>query len=539
MLIAIVVSGCFLVGVVIAAVVFVQFMRSRRQYRVKEQVPLSRLNRVQSALSMSPDEFTTHIKADPIPRNRKGKCAEGRHPSREELLQGTVDPDYGRQSYQSNDAYQRMFFVDPQKPPLTPSNLGLVLSKSVLDYGLKNKLAVINDVLYDEFSVTNHNDYAVIICLGHDDEAHSYELSFRQKSRGGNNNAVRSFKIESGKSVTIVSMLTLKCTTVLDRQIPIFVTAQKTATSAGPHFVMHIRAKSEPSTIVDFDEIQFTDDDVLGEGSFGSVSRGTYRGQDVAVKRLRAEIVTSDVIEDFKREYGTLFKLRSPYICQFLGAVDDPRRLCLIFEFMPLGSLEAQLVKERDPEFAKKKKKMPPQFRIRLALDCAKGMLFLHQNSLVHRDLKPGNVMLADRNADSPNVVCKITDFGTARLGISEDATQQNTCGIGTPIYMAPELLDTGDKKSATYKSDVYAYAILLWELFTGDKAFNKESGFTTCFMATKHVLEGKRLPLEEIGIGAISELIERCWAHDHRQRPEFGAIIAELDLLSMDTRHV
>lgn len=91
-------------------------------------------------------------------------------------------------------------------------------------------------------------------------------------------------------------------------------------------------------------------------------------------------------------------ELISEYIVQFLGVVETREKLCIVTEYMPHGSL--------DKAFIKKKEAFTPRYKLRVAKDITKGIKFLHDNGIVHRDIKPGNVLISSFSLSSP-VVCK------------------------------------------------------------------------------------------------------------------------------------
>ena len=109
-------------------------------------------------------------------------------------------------------------------------------------------------------------------------------------------------------------------------------------------------------------------------------------------------LFTPEEREDFVKECRIMSELISEYIVQFLGVVETPDKLCIVTEYMPLGSL--------DKAFIKKKEVFTPQYKLRIAKDVAKGIKFMHSNGIIHRDIKPGNVLISSFSLTSP-VVCK------------------------------------------------------------------------------------------------------------------------------------
>jgi len=423
------------------------------------------------------------------------------------------------QHARKSDSFGLLYLTQTRKPASTPGDLGIALSKDTLRFGLGSRLAVVNEVLIDEFSITNQKGKAVYVCLGHEEETSTYQLMFRQDGLKYEGRKQRAFKIERGKTVFISATLTLKCTTKVEMVVPVFVSMQAQATGVGPHININILAVSELSTFLDYDEIEFSGPQ-LGEGAFGTVFQGRYRGQDVAIKVANTNVVNDSNIEEFEREFSTLYNLRSPYIVQFIGGVTDMRNLCLVFEYIALGSLNDRLNDERD---GKIKEKMSPLLRMTIAIHCAQGMQFLHKSGIIHRDLKPGNVMLVSLQTNS-QVTCKIADFGTARQQYGE-STQKHTKAVGTIFFMAPELLKGNEARNASEASDVYAYGMLLWELFTGQVAFSGISPFD----AGRQVLDGKRPQLEDVTNAVVRGLIGRCWDQETFRRPLFENIVTIL----------
>lgn len=149
--------------------------------------------------------------------------------------------------------------------------------------------------------------------------------------------------------------------------------------------------------------------------------------------------------------------MRHPNMVLLLGAC--PEYGCLVYEFMNNGSLEDRLFRKGNTP------PIPWEIRFKIAAEIATGLLFLHQakpEPLVHRDLKPGNILL-----DS-NYACKISDVGLARLvppSVADCVTQYHmTSAAGTFCYIDPEYQQTG--KLGT-KSDIYSLGVMLLQIIT------------------------------------------------------------------------
>uniref|UniRef100_A0A7N0ZWQ7 non-specific serine/threonine protein kinase n=1 Tax=Kalanchoe fedtschenkoi TaxID=63787 RepID=A0A7N0ZWQ7_KALFE len=188
----------------------------------------------------------------------------------------------------------------------------------------------------------------------------------------------------------------------------------------------------------------------IGQGSYAVVYRGIWNGSDVAIKVFVGNDQLEETLPDYRKEINIMRRLRHPNVLLFMGAVYSKERLAIITEYMPRGSLFKTLHKNSQMMDIKR--------RLRMALDVAKGMNYLHRLNppIVHRDLKTSN-LLVDRNW-----TVKVGDFGLSRLKNSTFLTAKS--GRGTPQWMAPEVLRN---EPSNEKSDVFSFGVILWELVT------------------------------------------------------------------------
>ena len=193
---------------------------------------------------------------------------------------------------------------------------------------------------------------------------------------------------------------------------------------------------------------------VIGEGSYGRVYRGKYRGQDVAIKEL-LDLENPDTATDFFREVDIMKDLRHNAIVSLVGAVFTEGSYAILTEFCRFGSLDSAIQKYPD--------KFGTRLRVKCLYDCACGMNYLHQSNIVHRDLKPENILVVSLDPDF-GVACKISDFGTTRDLSPNSAAMSKTKGVGTPVYMAPEILDGCSKYTSAV--DVYSFALTMYNVF-------------------------------------------------------------------------
>ncbi|PSR93579.1 Serine/threonine-protein kinase [Actinidia chinensis var. chinensis] len=199
----------------------------------------------------------------------------------------------------------------------------------------------------------------------------------------------------------------------------------------------------------------FSESRKIGEGGYGPVYKCYLDHTQVAVKVLRPDAAQGR--SQFQQEVEVLSCIRHPNMVLLLGAC--PEYGCLVYEYMSNGSLEDRLCRRGNT---------PPlswQHRFRIAAEIGTGLLFLHQTKpepLVHRDLKPGNILL-DRN-----YVSKISDVGLARLvppSMADNVTQYRmTSTAGTFCYIDPEYQQTG---MLGVKSDIYSIGIMFLQILT------------------------------------------------------------------------
>ena len=154
-------------------------------------------------------------------------------------------------------------------------------------------------------------------------------------------------------------------------------------------------------------------DQKVGMGGFAVVYRGMYRGCEVAVKKLRVNRMSSKAIRDFSSEVMLLRTLRHPNIVIFMGIVMNP--VCLVTEYCHNGNLFDLLHETVDDKRGEHYAvQIPWQRRIRIALDVARGMNFLHTSTpvIIHRDLKSLNILINEK------WTAKVSDFGLSRFKV-------------------------------------------------------------------------------------------------------------------------
>jgi len=199
-------------------------------------------------------------------------------------------------------------------------------------------------------------------------------------------------------------------------------------------------------------------------------------------------------------------KLRHPHVVSVLGAhiSESGPDMYIVTEFMPRGSVSDLLHNKNlviEYEHVRK-----------IALDCCKGMAYLHRYNVIHRDLKTPNLLVDNQWK------VKVSDFGLSRMVKGSD-TAQSLTACGTPSWAAPEVLND---QRYSQKADVYSFAICLWELCTRkDPYADMTAPQVVIFIAVK----GKRLKIPKSIPPVFDTLIRETWITDPDLRPDFVAL--------------
>jgi predicted Ser/Thr protein kinase len=255
-------------------------------------------------------------------------------------------------------------------------------------------------------------------------------------------------------------------------------------------------------------------EELVGMGGMSSVyrARDTLLERHVALKVLHDQYTTDDdFVERFKREARAVAQLSHPNIVTVIDRVEDGGKQFIVFEYIDGENLKELVVR---------KGRLSVRDALEVALQVARGLAFAHQQGLVHRDVKPQNVLL---NGDGQ---AKVTDFGIARTLTVDGVTQTGTV-MGTSNYIAPEQ---ASGQPVDVQTDVYSLGVVLYELLAGDVPF---PGDNFVSVAMKHVHEPppnllevrKDVPLR------VAAAIDRALEKDPANRfPTMDAFAAELE---------
>ncbi|KAL0479583.1 serine/threonine-protein kinase DrkD [Acrasis kona] len=268
----------------------------------------------------------------------------------------------------------------------------------------------------------------------------------------------------------------------------------------------------------------------ISEGSYGVVFSGRYLGSQVAIKMMKR--LESD--HEFENEVKMLVELRHPNVVLFMGACISNDYKYIVTELMRY-SLDKILYPDEHEQTLHDlssviHKALSVRKKIKIIKDIASALAFMNgrEAPICHRDLKPSNILLCDNCS-----IAKVCDFGSSRK-ISNDMSRN----IGTFTYMSPEMLT---ESTYTEKSDVYSFAIIMYELFFEIKPFHElrsdGDGFGDSeFLISVNVTKGNRPFIPEFL--QISEkerlyldLMQKCWAQNADERPSFSEILSMIEL--------
>ncbi|PSS04139.1 Serine/threonine-protein kinase [Actinidia chinensis var. chinensis] len=279
------------------------------------------------------------------------------------------------------------------------------------------------------------------------------------------------------------------------------------------HGTSSSKVANESGLVVDC-EIHWEDlhlQEEIGQGSFAVVHRGIWNGSDVAIKVYFGSDYSEGTLLDYKKEIDIMRRLRHPNVLLFMGAVYSRERdkLAIVTEFLPRGSLFKILHKNNQS--------LDIRRRLRMALDIARGMNYLHRRNppIVHRDLKTSN-LLVDKNWN-----VKVGDFGLSRLKNATFLTAKS--GRGTPQWMAPEVLRN---EPSNEKSDVFSFGVILWELMTESIPWKHLNSFQVVGVVG---FMDRRLDLPENLDARASSIIRDCWQSNPEHRPSFQDLIVRV----------
>ncbi|MYX96237.1 protein kinase, partial [Streptomyces sp. SID486] len=259
---------------------------------------------------------------------------------------------------------------------------------------------------------------------------------------------------------------------------------------------------------------RYTANQILGRGSAGTVWLGEGPDGPVAIKLLREDLASDqELVGRFVQERTALLGLEHPHIVTVRDLVVDGNDLALVMDLVRGTDLRTRLERER---------RLAPEAAVAIVADVADALAAAHAAGVVHRDVKPENVLLDMQGPLGPggSHPALLTDFGVAKLIDSPKRTRATKI-IGTPDYLAPEIVEGLPPRAAV---DIYALATVLYELLAG---FTPFGGGHPGAVLRRHVTESV-VPLPGIP-EELWQLLVQCLAKAPASRLRASELAARL----------
>jgi eukaryotic-like serine/threonine-protein kinase len=251
----------------------------------------------------------------------------------------------------------------------------------------------------------------------------------------------------------------------------------------------------------------------IGAGGMSTVYRAfdTTLERRVAVKLMHREIASdSDQLERFRREARSVAQLSHPHIVGVIDAGEEDGRPYIVFEYV-----EGETLKER----IRRMGRLPIDEAIAYAIEIARALGAAHARAIVHRDIKPQNVLVDEEGS------AKVTDFGIAR-SLEEEGLTADGRVLGTTDYVSPEQALGHDVDG---QSDIYSLGVVLYEMLTGDVPFHGENQVSVAMKHVREELPDVQLMRPEVS-ARLAAVLDRMTDKDLAQRHPDAASV-ELDL--------
>jgi eukaryotic-like serine/threonine-protein kinase len=262
-------------------------------------------------------------------------------------------------------------------------------------------------------------------------------------------------------------------------------------------------------------------DAMVGTGGMSTVYRAfdTVLERQVAIKLMHREIAEdSDQLERFRREARAVAQLNHAHVVGVIDAGEDERTPYIVFEYV-----EGETLKER----IRRCGRLAIPEAVAYAIEIARALGAAHARGIVHRDVKPQNVLIDEEGT------AKVTDFGIARTLDQEGLTADGRV-LGTTDYVSPEQ---ALGHAVTGQSDLYSLGIVLFEMLTGDVPFHGENQVAVAMKHVREELPDLQLRRPEVS-SALAAVVDRATEKDLRRRyPDDSELISDLeDVLGIET---
>jgi serine/threonine-protein kinase len=262
-------------------------------------------------------------------------------------------------------------------------------------------------------------------------------------------------------------------------------------------------------------------DEQIGRGGMSTVWKAfdTTLERPVAIKMMHRDVARdADHLERFRREAKAIARLSSPYVVGVIDAGEEDGTPYIVLEYV-----DGETLKER----IRRQKRLPIAEAVAYAIEIARGLQAAHQRHIVHRDVKPQNVLLDEDGA------ARVTDFGIAR-SLTEEGLTADGRVLGTTDYVSPEQ---ALGHAVTPQSDLYSLGVVLFEMLTGDVPFHGENQVAVAMHHVRDEIPDAQARRPEIST-ALAAVVDRATAKDlERRYPDAAAMIGDLeDALATET---
>ncbi|KAG4127143.1 hypothetical protein ERO13_D10G199700v2 [Gossypium hirsutum] len=266
----------------------------------------------------------------------------------------------------------------------------------------------------------------------------------------------------------------------------------------------------------------------LSEGGFGSVYRGEINGMKIAVKQHKYNASLQGE-KEFKSEVHVLRTARHENLVMLVGSCSEGNHRLLVYEYVCNRSLDLHLSKHS-------RRPLSWQKRVKIALGTAKGLKYLHDNNIIHRDMRPNNILVTHEFEPL------LGDFGLARTQHedSDKSSETMTRVVGTLGYLAPEYAECG---KVSTKTDVYSFGVVLLQLITGMKTTDKRLGGKSLVGWARPLLKDRNYPdlidqriLDKHDVHQLFWMVrvaEKCLTKDPQKRLSMDKVVFALNYIT------
>ena len=272
------------------------------------------------------------------------------------------------------------------------------------------------------------------------------------------------------------------------------------------------------------DEKNFTFNEEFKEGSYGSVYKVINKKTKEKLAAKVIKIENEEIKETINQEIGIMLNFQHPTIIKFKGfsISDIPNKVTIFMDLIEKGSLDGFLKRLRSGLLTESYDNTNRQI---ILIGIARGMMYLHQHQIIHRDLKPDNILLD--NQLHPIII----DFGLSKF-FGENDKLLKAKQYGTPVYLAPEILDDDDIHY-NEMADVYSFGILMYEVVTDSIPYpDLQKREKTTYGFLKKIIEENNRPIFNPKMNikkSIQNLAKKCWSKNPFERPSFEELFNKL----------